>query len=375
MIPDNIPFTIYSSCIPVKGCLRSVICDLQRHKTYYIPNSLYDLIKKYKGQSIQFVKGCANLEDHKFIDEYFEFLVREDLIFFTETPNQFPDLGLIWKSPSHITNAIIDVSELSALPWQSILADLDNLGCKFLQIRFFSDESLSGIKNVLDIMEGKIIEGVDIFLRYDPQILPNEYIGFLNNNSRMSILYLFNHEINECFYTAPYNDGHIFYIKENISTSLHCGQIFPKDFSINIPTFTESHHHNSCLNRKIAIDVEGNIKNCPSMPNSFGNIRDITLLEALEHRDFKKYWNITKDHVEVCKDCEFRYICTDCRAYIENPDDVYSKPLKCGYNPYTCEWEDWSTNPLKQKAIDFYGMRDVLPEFKMKPDYAPAQSD
>jgi len=26
----------------------------------------------------------------------------------------------------------------------------------------------------------------------------------------------------------------------------------------------------------------------------------------------------------------------------------------------TCEWEEWSTNPLKQKGIDFYGMRELV---------------
>ncbi len=62
-----------------------------------------------------------------------------------------------------------------------------------------------------------------------------------------------------------------------------------------------------------------------------------------------------------CDDCKFSYICTDCRAYLENPEDMYSKPLKCGYNPYTNEWEEWSANPLKQKAIDFYGMQNILP--------------
>ncbi|WP_066439517.1 hypothetical protein [Chryseobacterium sp. CCH4-E10] len=33
--------------------------------------------------------------------------------------------------------------------------------------------------------------------------------------------------------------------------------------------------------------------------------------------NFKKYRNLTKDQIEVCKDCEFLYICTDCRAYSE----------------------------------------------------------
>lgn len=101
------------------------------------------------------------------------------------------------------------------------------------------------------------------------------------------------------------------------------------------------------------------------MPQSFGNIKDTTLEEALSHPDFKKYWNLTKDSIEVCKDCEFRYICTDCRAYTErthtNAEGLdTSKPLKCGYNPYTGEWEEWSTNPLKEKAIKYYGMEDLV---------------
>ena len=138
---------------------------------------------------------------------------------------------------------------------------------------------------------------------------------------------------------------------DKITSSNHCGMISTDYFTINIKTFTEAQQHNTCLNRKISIDTEGYIRNCPSMKEHYGNIKDTTLQEALVHPDFKKYWFVNKDQISVCKDCEFRYICTDCRAYIENPEDMYSKPLKCGYNPYTCEWEEWSTNPLKQKVI------------------------
>lgn len=96
------------------------------------------------------------------------------------------------------------------------------------------------------------------------------------------------------------------------------------------------------------------------MRENFGNIKDTALGKVVASQEFKKYWNLNKDQINICKDCEFRYICTDCRAYIENPDDMYSKPLKCGYNPYTSEWEKWSTNPLKYKAIEFYGMQELV---------------
>ena len=96
------------------------------------------------------------------------------------------------------------------------------------------------------------------------------------------------------------------------------------------------------------------------MLKSYGNVNEIKIVNALQNKSFKKYWNVTKDQIDVCKDCEYRYVCTDCRAYIETPDDMYSKPLKCGYDPYTNKWEEWSTNPLKQKAIEYYGMQELV---------------
>lgn len=90
------------------------------------------------------------------------------------------------------------------------------------------------------------------------------------------------------------------------------------------------------------------------MQQSFGNIANISLADVVSTPDFRKYWDINKDEINNCRDCEFRYICTDCRAYLSNPDDDYSQPLKCGYNPENCEWDDWASNPLKQKAIQYY---------------------
>lgn len=60
-----------------------------------------------------------------------------------------------------------------------------------------------------------------------------------------------------------------------------------------------------------------------------------SLRQALEKENFKDVWSISKSRIKVCKDCEFRHICTDCRAYIDDPNDIYSKPLKCGYDPYS----------------------------------------
>ncbi len=40
---------------------------------------------------------------------------------------------------------------------------------------------------------------------------------------------------------------------------------------------------------------------------------------------------LTKDKIETCQDCEYRYACFDCRAKAES---LTSKPADCWYNPY-----------------------------------------
>jgi SPASM domain peptide maturase of grasp-with-spasm system len=92
------------------------------------------------------------------------------------------------------------------------------------------------------------------------------------------------------------------------------------------------------------------------MSNSYGNIVNTNLADVINNSNFTQVWTLNKDKINVCKDCEFRYVCTDCRAYLDSPLDLYSKPLKCGYDPYTCKWEDWSKNPLRQQAIEHYNI-------------------
>ncbi len=75
------------------------------------------------------------------------------------------------------------------------------------------------------------------------------------------------------------------------------------------------------------------------MSKSFGNINNISLQEVVDDNDFKSLWYIKKDNIEVCKDCEFRYMCIDCRCFIKDKSNIYSQPSKCKYNPYIGKWE------------------------------------
>jgi radical SAM protein with 4Fe4S-binding SPASM domain len=71
------------------------------------------------------------------------------------------------------------------------------------------------------------------------------------------------------------------------------------------------------------------------MPESFGKLGEISLRELTINPRFTKLWKTRKDDINTCKDCEFRYICSDCRAFVQSEN----KPLKCNYNPYIANWE------------------------------------
>ena len=103
--------------------------------------------------------------------------------------------------------------------------------------------------------------------------------------------------------------------------------------------FSELTHRNGCLNQKLSIDADGYICNCPSMKEKYGHISNTALKEVVSLPSFIAKWHIKKDDIHICKDCEYRYICSDCRAYTIDEGNVYSKPAKCLYDPYTGQWE------------------------------------
>lgn len=119
-----------------------------------------------------------------------------------------------------------------------------------------------------------------------------------------------------------------------------CGFISKSQFTLNQLFFAESQSCNTCLHKKVSIDMNGKIKNCPSSNKLFGDIKRDKLMHAINSNSFKDLWYVKKDEIQVCRDCEYRYMCLDCRVFVDDPDNNYSRPSKCGYNPYIGKWSD-----------------------------------
>ncbi len=349
---------LFTNCRIVKGYSRSVICDLQRGKIIYIPNSLTELFDDNNVINVEKIRSELDNESQLIFTDYLKLLNDYELVFpcSAEELDSFPELNLEYDYPATISNAIIDFDKNSLHNLSYIIDNfLIQTNCRHIQVRCFDEVHLDFLKILLTPVGDSFIKSIDIVIKYTSSISQSQITELVNNNKKVRTFTIHSSPINEVIQKENTNSfGVIVSTQQEITSETHCGIIQSGFFNASMETFTESLKYNSCLNKKLSIDSKGEIKNCPSMKESFGNIKDTELQQVIEHKDFKKYWKITKDQVTTCRDCEFRYVCTDCRAYLEDPKDIYSKPLKCGYDPYTNQWDKWSTNPLKQKVIEYY---------------------
>jgi len=355
---------LFANCIPVKGASRGAICDLQRNLFIPVPLSLIQLLDDNNIFHITRIKESLDKQSMDIFKEYIELMEKHELIFCCDAneAKKFPLLNMEWDYPSQISNAIIDIDLESKHDYNAILEEnMDAINCRHIQFRHFGESELSFWQEIINIVNSSSIYSVEIILKDTPANFTHAEIStWVFQNRKIQSVTLHSSLENKEIQSKQNEFSGVMSVKESITGVSHCGIIHHAFFASNIESFTESQHHNTCLNRKISIDVNGEIKNCPSMNKSYGNIKDTQLIDVVNNPEFRKVWDIKKDEITKCKDCEFRHICTDCRAYLDDPKDQYSAPLKCGYDPYTCQWEDWSTNPLKEKAIEYYGMQDFV---------------
>ncbi len=355
--------SFYSDCIPVKGALNAAIYDLSRQEIIKIPQVYFDLIQRAKTVKIgELLDQMQNIDSQQNVIDFINYLDDNEFINLTIKPAYLLDINFDWQSSCSIQNAIIDIDEKKH-DFNVIIDQLDLLGCEIIQLRYFSNNiAIEEISEVLKKAYHTSIQGIEVVVCFNPNLKKHDYVKLMENESIIAKLTVHSASVDEHVVTTfgegtakASLDKSIVFIKEKIYSHSHCGLINMKN--INKPTalmFVENKNFNGCLNKKISIDVDGLIKNCPSMSDSFGHHKDTDMISVLAIEEFTNKWLLKKDDISVCKDCEFRYACTDCRAYLSDPQDSLSKPLKCGYDPYKGVWSDWKNNVDNAIAIKYY---------------------
>jgi len=359
----DVYFILSSACRLVKGLKRSVIIDYDRGDLYFISHDYMELIQKMDRQLVSSIQSEIEVGSADYFDEFLDFINTSETGFFTSSLENFPKIS---EEPAAddfviLMDVIIEVDKAfyKKSDFQSLCYQLSEIKCKDFQIRLLSKFDLTLLQELVDFITATHANHIEIHGTYNADYDNNLLKQFVEENTLIGNIFIYSAPevniidvINEQEIFQSISLGKVYFIDYPFDEGNCCGVIHQENLNYSSPQLHNLlRTRNGCLDRKLTIDRYGNFKNCPSMKIQYGNLRDIDIKTVIEKENFRKYWFISKDQISTCKVCEFRYNCTDCRAFLQHPEDLYSKPLKCGYDPSTCKWEDWSENVLKEKEM------------------------
>lgn len=334
---DGMHFMLYANCVTVRGARRSLICDLLLHRYQLIPNRLQEILSIRPIPVWEALRASTKEEDQDCLRRYFVFLEQSGYGFWTRDPGDFPPLDNTYHEAASIANAVVEISIVTHPYLPSVFMQLDQAGCTAIQLVFADTHSSpSMVEDVLALCATGRLRTIEVILRDGADWNETNVRELVERYQRVASMTF----TRSCFHTLervkPLNTV-IRHVLDDWDRS-RCGYVTPSFFSVTLKHYNEARVANSCLNRKISVNASGSISGCPCMIDTCGSVATTPLIDALRSPALVTLAKITKDQVAVCKDCEFRLICTDCRVYRATPA-LDAKPSHCTYDPYEATWK------------------------------------
>ena len=137
-----------------------------------------------------------------------------------------------------------------------------------------------------------------------------------------------------------------------------------KEIPLTKESVTTSISGHQCFLKEIYVGVNMDVFPCV-MERRFvyGNLKNDKLSDIINNEI--RY--LSKDHIDGCKSCEYRYPCFDCRPDANGLGRL-KKPWYCSYNPYTGEWADLETmfinlqNGIFHPSVDWSESNQLTPQ-------------
>jgi SPASM domain peptide maturase of grasp-with-spasm system len=330
-------FLLYATCIAVKGYTKGVLVDLQHGRIVPVPHLLLDVLERCKAMPLLEVKASFDHEIDEGIDAYINMLIEGHWGFKTEDVELFPDLSLYWDSPCLVNNVMMDVGDYDI---EKAMDKVAALASQAMLLRAFESVNTEQIIGWLDRLGTSRIHSVQLMLPWASQAQADELIQMVYSYPRVRSIVLFNAPKTK-YLDGPDEMTRGLVLCTEAQLGPESGENYTmQDLHVDMGSFTEAQLHNTGLNRKLAIDIDGNIRNHPQHTKAFGHIDQIGKLGAIaSSQEFQRLWAIGHDKVETCKDCEFRYCCID-NDELQQQDGKWYRSTACGYDPYRGVWKE-----------------------------------
>ncbi|AEA45979.1 grasp-with-spasm system SPASM domain peptide maturase [Fluviicola taffensis] len=323
---------LFEDCKVVNGYFHSLIYDLSRpSNSNKIPLSLALILPEFKENSIEEVLKKYPKES-EVISEYIEFIVSNEfgIIGDEHLKNHLKPMEGIVDQPEVIENSIIQITNSNFAAAVDFIQDLKSKLCSRLELRI-EDLDIDKFEKICKLFHDSIIKTVSLYSKFISESDNTKLEAIINNEDRI---------IEHFVYSAPFikQNNKTNYRIESVDFTLDCGNIEQENFSINRESFFTNEAYNSCLYKKLSLNFQGKVCNCPSVQESKLQV-DISNTDSfLKSSEYTFLAEMNKDEIEVCRDCEYRYMCLDCRVFTDSSSRKNARPSKCNYNPYIAKW-------------------------------------
>lgn len=132
-------------------------------------------------------------------------------------------------------------------------------------------------------------------------------------------------------------------LPENLGTFSKHKKLNANFKGINKDVFIRNYSGNSCWQGKINITCDGYVSPCImsyDLINENYNVRKDSIDNIIDDYLIPEFWYMSKDYIEECRECEYRYVCKDCRPICIEGKNVFAKGNNCTYNPFKGLWND-----------------------------------
>ncbi|RUL60063.1 grasp-with-spasm system SPASM domain peptide maturase [Prevotella koreensis] len=344
----NMYLLIFHDVIISKGRNQSILYDLSEKRLFKVPNSVIEFITILGNKTIGEILNSFSTYEKRILFSYVQFLLSNKLARLVNNVEQFGSQEQFIKgfkeslniSTSIIDSAIIDIKETSSFDIQGFIKKLTSFRCSKILLRFWEINMDFFKKAISCIRTSNSIVRVDTYL---PMEMYSQIVTIIENECKLFNILVFRCDKSSISFINP----DIIDLRKTIYKSTKqslaptdCGNIsFGKTALIPRSDYIlKNIFVNSCLYKKISVDSDGFVKNCPSMRHHFGHVDSVDLCKVIKENSFTKYWYITKDKINICSICQYKYSCFDCRAYTED-DTLYGRPSKCQLSTSSNQWK------------------------------------
>jgi radical SAM protein with 4Fe4S-binding SPASM domain len=109
----------------------------------------------------------------------------------------------------------------------------------------------------------------------------------------------------------------------------------------------------TCWSGKLAVDSRGSVYPCIfDREDALGDLSRQSLGEVISSSAVHRLWSLHLGEVEICRDCEFRFACRDCRAIARTSrGSIASRTPRCTYDPYAGEWGEGTGRQVEEAEM------------------------